>query len=1318
MNLAKKRVNKKGIKEIEIKRTGGQIALRGFSYQLIYSCYITLKFLNSDNESIRFEGIEDVDLYRSTLQNSEEINHIQLKYSLGKQSADFFDGILKNYLDVYLADNHSDNRKFTLIYDAQISKGNLSKLIDKKLDKKSRVYWIEKIEKIKRENSYWNWNRFDFDEFYSKLEFYNFKKEDIINEIDKLNIQRFNILNGNEVVFRNALFYNIFHMAQERQIINRSILQKIIQDTMDDISKGNKNPSYKWIDKIDFNTIPINNNEDYFEGKKATPSDIIGGLPITRQELENKIKNSIIKNNITVIKSSSGQGKTTLAWKVAHELSNEYSVYKINWCKESKEIENMVEYFNSRLKIGEKILIVIDNLDEEVQEWNKLSQKLAEKIAMNYSILITTREEDWYALSGDQSTLGSLEIIDVFIDYKQAEEIYLNLKSKNKVHNSVRNWQSAWEKVENRKVLIEYVYLLTHGEMIEDRISNQLKRISNSISGNIKCEILRQISLSDVIGIKLRSDKFIKNLSILYPTVDLNEIMRSIENEYFIKLNKSIDYIEGLHPIRSKYILDYLSKYQCIENTLLKLLDIVDELYVSKIYSQIPIYTSEDKDDFYSNLAKSDCKKSYEYMTNAIYGIFSGSIYQYYINQKDVFDDVNAHAGLIPFLTEINPWNSKEFGSEVKPISNMNKILPNNENISYLLKLVNTIEKHSIKEADYYVYAYYLFKGLREKELRRNKLYFSGLVNWLRRIDKNFNVISNIDFDYVWEYRDEWSFRDLSKLMYVYNELSKDKYIDFINRHKEEIFSYLRINTDTDKLFEKDNNLYIEYTLLPQNIENANQESVNRIKAICEFLPIYEVYKTKAIKPDLDVLNYIDIPDYSIKNMPFENVILSFNVDLNILWNKSILSQYEFQSIYDWQNYWINIRIKIVEFLKLNVSILEKKLKLQNISQDTIEKINKMTQIIGRRLNTEVLFPLEERPFDNRCKVNRPTSKMKNKYFTSLKNYLSQYVNIIDKNNSDNLCNIAFINLKNCAHELNIMQNNFNEICKDTVKYFDTRELEENEIRWINRIVNLNEYYLENKPSKFFNREDVNKYIDKKQHYLLYNTCNILDKIKNNYGFEIIKPKSIMCENNFKILTIGVKNFDFNNERDSINLIQSLIEFEEIKIEYILIIIVNTNNRALPNGIRINTNLFKEMRMYIENEFTGEIMTKPLPCEIIDEHLSCLEEEIGMLDKTNKNKTDIELFLLHLWEYSRYKNIQKEVNLCDDEVIHLTKKMEVIKSSILEYLNSSIKACELYDTDILVGLKEDVIDGEMEFNNNELNYYINKFCVTQYLNNI
>lgn len=99
---------------------------------------------------------------------------------------------------------------------------------------------------------------------------------------------------------------------------------------------------------------------------------------------------------------------------------------------------------------------------------------LAEKIKMNYKILVTAREEDWYQFAGDQSNIGSLNIINLSIEYNEAETIFKNLKQRGKVHNSIRNWQSIWEQVKDRSVLIEYIYLLTHGEMLEERISYQL----------------------------------------------------------------------------------------------------------------------------------------------------------------------------------------------------------------------------------------------------------------------------------------------------------------------------------------------------------------------------------------------------------------------------------------------------------------------------------------------------------------------------------------------------------------------------------------------------------------------------------------------------------------------------------------------------------------------------------------------------------------------------------------------------------------------------------------------------------------------------
>ena len=97
--VQKKNVTPKPIRtsidEIEQSRTGGQIALSGFSYQFLYSCFLVLSVLD-DNTIIRFEGIEDIDHYKCEITSKTSI-HIQLKFSTQKQDASFLKDVLKNF---------------------------------------------------------------------------------------------------------------------------------------------------------------------------------------------------------------------------------------------------------------------------------------------------------------------------------------------------------------------------------------------------------------------------------------------------------------------------------------------------------------------------------------------------------------------------------------------------------------------------------------------------------------------------------------------------------------------------------------------------------------------------------------------------------------------------------------------------------------------------------------------------------------------------------------------------------------------------------------------------------------------------------------------------------------------------------------------------------------------------------------------------------------------------------------------------------------------------------------------------------------------
>ena len=155
------------------------------------------------------------------------------------------------------------------------------------------------------------------------------------------------------------------------------------------------------------------------------------------------------------------------------------------------------------------------------------------------------------------------------------------------MHSSITEWKKSYRKIEKNKLLIEYIYLLTHGEMLSERINSQIIKLNSTDSGRLKCEILRKICFADICGIKLSVNKLISSLTEK-TSQDYGEILKSMENEFFIRIDGTQKYVEGLHPVRSQHITDKLHEFIEVENTALQVVSIADFVYRAKLFSCFP----------------------------------------------------------------------------------------------------------------------------------------------------------------------------------------------------------------------------------------------------------------------------------------------------------------------------------------------------------------------------------------------------------------------------------------------------------------------------------------------------------------------------------------------------------------------------------------------------------------------------------------------------------------------------------------------------------------------------------------------------------
>ncbi len=381
---------------------------------------------------------------------------------------------------------------------------------------------------------------------------------------------------------------------------------------------------------------------------------------------------------------------------------------------------------------------------------------------------------------------------------EEAKEIFQILLARKKIHKNITDFSEAWAKVCNEKLLIEFIFLLTHGEMLADRVEQQLKKISDSNDGGTKCQILRYICFSDVCGVPLSVTPIINSLKQGSDT-DFGEIFKSMEDEFFIRSTSDKKLVTGLHPVRSKHVIDYLHDYFSLEDTALEVIGLSESRYLSQFCYQFPQLLT-DKTDFYQELVnsyfdKNDLKNFFD----ALQGCFSGTVQCYYEENKAFFEDADAHRGVELVAFEVCPFvEFSEYNCRYSWIDEQLESTPENENLLYLKDLRGRIPKISLLQTDLYLFAKALFHAIHEEPfsffLSQHKAYVS-LDKWLQLIDQRFDLTQNTDLEELWSQANSCPIEDFSTLLYSCFVGNQVNYTKFTEENREKIFLYLKIQT-------------------------------------------------------------------------------------------------------------------------------------------------------------------------------------------------------------------------------------------------------------------------------------------------------------------------------------------------------------------------------------------------------------------------------------------------------------------------------------------------------------------------------------------
>ncbi|MDH4474110.1 MAG: hypothetical protein QE487_15995 [Fluviicola sp.] len=1254
----KKRNNSKNedLNSLQSKRTGGAINLRGIGFQLLYACHRSLLELTEASETkIQLEGLEDVDVV-NVLGNE----FVQLKTSVNPIDASGFwnMGVLKNFMDVFKLD---PNAKFLLVHNAQISKGHLDDLIKAKPG--ADEFWKQKF----LESSI-DLEGIDFSQFLSAVNYKFYTEDELSKSIIHQLTERFQLNEGVQDRYLHALFYNILFWSKSSEIIDFTHLSQILQEVTDSFSKSIVNPAiqYNWIRSISFTAVSTSGEDGYFEGKAAKPHHIVQGLPVRRPTWEAQIEESANSFDVTVIKSSSGQGKSTLAWCAAQNLKAQgYSIYELQNCEDQSQIAGIFDFLCTRLKIGETPILVIDGLSAGVANWSKLIEQLQ---GIPVKVIVTTREEDWYRYGCDASKVR-LQVINIYLSMEEAEEIFKQLQLKNKLSDSTSSWQPAWETIEEKKLLIEYVFLLTRGEMIAERITHQIKELNRMSRGAAaKLEILRLISLADILNIRISTQSLTEFIqSTVRFEEDRGEVYKQLENEYYLKFSEH--YVEGLHPVRSRHLVDALHETISLNGSLVSLFQIIEQTDVFDFFANLAVdRNTEQIQGLYKSLAPILAKKSFIWKVKALDGLLFFDVHNYWKINQAAFNEVFETGSLDLFVMDMIPFKKLGIlenlgntlsGVEGNGFRDLNQRKENfssfDLNTTEVWKFADSIEDQlpcdyeSIQDYDSlnFLIGWFTVLGIPIK----HKLPF---------VESIFReLISDTDFTKVSE---------LSKYFII---LQDQDYFTFCKKNKSEIFSLLKNITDSIVIEEMGEDILVKYLLENDEITTSNESSVSRIETIYSFLPFYSKYRSEAVIlpfPTIDM--YKLVLQNAEKAMPPENINNFFEIHLNQIWRKTILDKYRAASTFEWQEQIIKKRNYAFEFVKICTRYFEAI--IENNSSRIKATAEPLIQSSSNFIDYSKL--LKTYPEYKRTSIAESLTlelKKIDTWSSAITNFANQFVWLIKPQN-DNSRNVAYRNFESALHEISNMQKGFDTILNLTTQYVNTDQINCDELEWYRRLFNALEYFIAvftpsgNTAIIKNSRDSLLKWIDQRDFKRISQLHSIISSAESYLFFQ--EPNQLLEIDKNLHAIIGVDYLDLSDGNDLIEMSISLRGLSETEIDWFTF--VNTKNGRAIGAFRCHRNYFERIKMSYEKdeEFDQGIYGNPISIELDKVPLDVLEG-IFFEPLESQQETDAYITMMYdIWrlqQYRTYLNRQKpyEKQLLDKKE---TKLATNIKASLQE----------------------------------------------------
>ncbi len=1158
-------------------RCHGAYNIRGIRYQILYSILRAFDLFSGDERtvSIRLEGIEDIDLLGFSIGDE----YVQVKSS---NKPWVWSKLAKPITSFLETSRHNPTVRYVLAVDFPL-KSDVKQLANyENLSPRNKTQIKGKFEKLCRRAGASpdeaNW-------LLTNLTIVSLPEDQILTQLLQAIVQAYDLTSEFANMYLYVLVGKFLEWAKDRATLTRHDLDEITIRLGEYSAKEDAFKAYGQglITKVDWE--PDKSVSDFFEGKGTRPGHIAANVDVSRPSWLELIDKATMASRVCVLRSSSGQGKSALLYRYAFENWPAENTFILRIAGSPEQVEMVNSYFRYRADIGFTDFLLIDNAGWRTRFWPEISRECA---ALGIRVLVTVRHEDWFRFA--KGSLTNFEILEPILDLDEARQIFEAFESEDRLHQSTDSAEWAYERIGEPHLLMEYVYLLTHGRMLEERLRDQVKQFAEQDEDPKKVEILRRVSLANSLGAPVLADKLVEDVPL---RDDAQQVLQSLSDEY-IKLESGI--VAELHWVRSDHLARLLHEhYPNPARTALTLLDVIPPEYVPGMISNAMCWPGLDSEVFLSGLVDRSKKASIALVVDFLDGLFEAGERNFFSAQQGLFDEAYELAGaggVLALTTEFLP------GTKLNVIDPMIDLLKEKaDNFAKIKKIASTAKPVS-RGVD--VCTTFLKRSVSHLLLRSGLDSFGKLgrlLDWCAFCDVYLPRWSDLKNLFLTDDLLKLPLDSFCSFTFGLFRHDENEYKRWFELHKDDIIGYLKLHTNSIELDISNDILSIKYLPLFDENMNLYGETMYRLEKLRSAIPFCIKYQSQADWSFMDLQPSIDD---TFKDIPKENLPYQADIEKNIVWRDVVENYFLPDSFYRYQEVWFNLRNQSLQFIQRFSKWLRKTLEDRKSTKK--EMLNGFLQFASL---SDLLKYRPKPPTQARPELKDAFEDGASSWASSFSNFYLQLQETIFHSDSElSQGRLARHNFLDAKKHLPKMHQAFEILFEVTADYFDASSLNNKELQAYTQLDDLLYAWMVKPPdARYRNIMAYVKRSRESQRRQLRDLFESLAAICEKLGVGIIIPRDLFYDHPIKYLPLAFSVHDpcFHDKELSVVLVILSEMVKDVKItDFFCIIPVYKGRRFMGGGYRLSSDTIRGLIDGQDIRHWESLVPHELPEKVID----------------------------------------------------------------------------------------------------------------------